>query len=197
MQPGTKSLISPDYGVIYPPKETIHGVQDIRVHGAQATQNAIFLKIREISYVLRARKILPEADILDMPFGLHFFCPKINLEKYTCMWAGTPKGQMCIYKKADRLQVPTRAVARAVATELPKGDDRVRTIPYPLPFSVPSNVPLAGRPKRVLLLEESTRKKGVLELLRAWQAIDDSHRMTGPLAGGPLEGRGWGVVKLF
>ena len=81
-----------------------------------------------------------------------------------------------MYKKAHRLQVPTQAVARAVAAELPKGDERVRTIPYPLPFSIPSNVPSAERPKRVLFTGRIHPEKGILELIRAWQAIDDSHR---------------------
>ena len=160
-----------------PVKETICGVQHIRLRGARATQNSVLLKLREIFYVLRARKILPEADILvTHAFWAPLLLPKDKFGKIYVHVGRYPKGQMCIYKKADRLQVPTQAVARAVAAELPKGDERVRTIPYPLPFSVPSNVSLADRPKRVLFTGRIHPEKGVLELLRAWQAIEHSYR---------------------
>ena len=160
-----------------PASETIRGVQHIRVRGARATQNSILLKLREMFYVLRARKILPEADILvTHAFWAPLLLPKDKFGKIYVHVGRSPKGQMRIYKKADRLQVPTQAVARAVAGELKEGDDRVRTIPYPLPFSVPSDVPIMNRSKRVLFTGRIHPEKGVLELLQAWQAIDDSQR---------------------
>jgi glycosyltransferase involved in cell wall biosynthesis len=160
-----------------PARETIRGVQHMRVRGARATQNSILLKLREIFYVLRARKILPEADILvTHAFWAPLLLPKDKHGKIYVHVGRYPKGQMHVYKKADRLQVPTQAVARAVAAELKKGDDRVRTIPYSLPFSVPSHVPLADRPKRILFTGRIHPEKGVLELIQVWQAMDDSHR---------------------
>jgi glycosyltransferase involved in cell wall biosynthesis len=160
-----------------PARETIRGVQHIRVRGARATQNSILLKMREMFYVLRARKILPKADILvTHAFWAPLLLPKDKFGKIYVHVGRYPKGQMSIYKKAVRLQVPTQAVAGAVAAELPKGDERVRTIPYPLPFPIPTNVPLAGRPKRVLFTGRIHPEKGLLELLRTWQAVDDSQR---------------------
>ena len=160
-----------------PAREKIRGVQHIRVRGARATQNSILLKLREIFYVMRARKILPEADILvTHAFWAPLLLPKDKHGKIYVHVGRYPKGQMHVYKKADRLQVPTQAVARAVAAELKKGDDRVRTIPYPLPFSVPSDVPIMSRSKRVLFTGRIHPEKGVQELLQAWQAMDDSHR---------------------
>jgi glycosyltransferase involved in cell wall biosynthesis len=160
-----------------PAKETIRGVQHIRVRGARATQNSILLKLREIFYVVRARKILPEADILvTHAFWAPLLLPKDQFGKIYVHVGRYPKGQMGMYKKAHRLQVPTQAVARAVAAELRRGDERVHTIPYPLPFSIPSNVRLADRPKRVLFTGRIHPEKGVLELIRAWQGIDHSDR---------------------
>jgi glycosyltransferase involved in cell wall biosynthesis len=160
-----------------PAKETIRGVQHMRVRGACATQNSILLKLREIFYVLRARKILPEADILvTHAFWAPILFPRDQFGKIYVHVGRYPKGQMGIYKKADRLQVPTQAVARAVVAELKKGDDRVRTIPYPLPFSVASNVPLADRPMRVLFTGRIHPEKGVLELLQAWQSLGEPKR---------------------
>jgi glycosyltransferase involved in cell wall biosynthesis len=160
-----------------PAKETIRGVQHIRVRGARATQNGILLKLREFFYVWRARKVLPEADILvTHAFWAPILFPKDKYGKIYVHVGRCPKGQMGIYKKADRLQVPTQAVACVVAAELKKGDDRVRTIPYPLPFSVPSNMPLADRPKRVLFMGRIHPEKGVLELLQAWQGLGEPKR---------------------
>ena len=160
-----------------PAREKIRGVQHIRVRGARATQNSLLLKLREFFYVLRARKILPEADILvTHAFWAPLLLPKDKFGKIYVHVGRSPKGQMRIYKKADRLQVPTQAVARAVAGELKEGDDRVLTIPYPLPFAVPSNVPLADRPKRILFTGRIHPEKGVLELLQAWQGLGESKR---------------------
>ena len=160
-----------------PARETIRGVQHIRVRGAHSTPNSILLKLREVFYVLRARKILPEADILvTHAFWAPLLLPKDKFGKIYVHVGRYPKGQMCMYKKADRLQVPTQAVARAVAAELKKRDGRVRTIPYPLPFSIPSHVPLADRPKRVLFMGRINPEKGVLELLQAWQGLGESKR---------------------
>jgi len=160
-----------------PARETIRGVQHMRVRGARATQNSILLKLREIFYVLRARKVLPKADILvTHAFWAPILFPRDQFGKIYVHVGRYPKGQMGIYKKADRLQVPTQAVARAVAAELKKGDDRVRTIPYPLPFSVPSNVPIMSRSKRVLFTGRIHPEKGVLELLQAWKDLSESKR---------------------
>jgi len=160
-----------------PARETIRGVQHMRVRGARATQNSILLKLREFFYVWRARNVLPKADILvTHAFWAPILFPRDQFGKIYVHVGRYPKGQMGIYKKADRLQVPTQAVARAVAAELKKGDDRVRTIPYPLPFSVPSNVPIMSRSKRVLFTGRIHPEKGVLELLQAWKDLSESKR---------------------
>jgi hypothetical protein len=86
----------------------------------------------------KAHKVLPKGDILvTHAFWAPILLPKEKFGKLYVHVGRYPKGQMGWYKKAARLQVPTEAVASAVSAELKQGDDRVRTIPYPLPFPQP------------------------------------------------------------
>ena len=87
-----------------------------------------------------------------------------------------PKGQMSLYKKAARLQVPSHSVAQAVSEELSDGTDRVLTIPYPLPFSSKPEIQHKARPKRVLYAGRMHPEKGVLELVRAWNCLAEPMR---------------------
>jgi len=155
-----------------PAKETIRGVCHLRIGGANATQNPILLKLLEFFYVWKARKVLPKGDILvTHAFWAPLLLPKEKFGKLYVHVGRYPKGQMGWYKKAARLQVPTEVVAGAVSAELKQGDDRVRTIPYPLPFPQPQKVSVTDRPKRVLFTGRIHPEKGVLALVQAWQSL--------------------------
>ena len=111
--------------------------------------------------MLRARKILPEADILvTHAFWAPLLLPKDKFGKIYVHVGRYPKGQMCIYKKADRLQVPTQAVARAVAAELQRGMNGYERFHIPCPFQFPQMYRWQTALSGSFLLEESTRKKG-------------------------------------
>ena len=157
-----------------PEVEEINGVNHLRIKGAEACPGSLLLKTREFSYVWRVRKILPLADIL---ITHAFWAPLLlNPEKYGKLYVHVgryPKGQMRFYQKAARLQAPSRVVANAISKELTDGDDRVLTIPYPLPFSTDQEEPFEQRPKRVLYAGRIHPEKGVLELVRAWQRLPD------------------------
>jgi glycosyltransferase involved in cell wall biosynthesis len=162
-----------------PRDEKIAGVDHRRIAGAEACSDSIRLKLREFSYVWRARQSLPPADILvTHAFWAPLLLPK---EKYGEIYVHVgryPKGQMKLYRRAARLQTPSQAVARAVSAELSDGDSRVRTVPYPLPFHVKDEpTPFNERPKRVLYAGRIHPEKGVLELVRAWAKLPESIHM--------------------
>ena len=160
-----------------PEKENINGVHHVRILGADACTNAAILKFREFSYVWRARKILPPADILvTHAFWAPLLFPKEKHGKIYVHVGRYPKGQMSLYKKAARLQVPSHTVAQAVSEELSDGTDRVLTIPYPLPFSSKLEIQHKARPKRVLYAGRMHPEKGVLELVRAWNSLPEPMR---------------------
>jgi glycosyltransferase involved in cell wall biosynthesis len=83
-----------------------------------------------------------------------------------------------MYKKASCLQTPSEFISVAAAKELKDGSERVRTIPYPLPFSIPdSGFPrFEDRPKRVLYAGRIHPEKGVLNLVAAWKELPESLR---------------------
>lgn len=170
-----------------PEEEIIAGVHHLRVPGAQACSNAMLLKIREFAYVWRARKVLPQADIIvTHAFWAPLLLAKEKSGKIYVHVGRYPKGQLRLYKKAVRLQVPSRAVATAVRSELRVGDERVCAIPYPLPFSISEQPSFSDRPLRVLYTGRIHPEKGVLELIRAWRRLPPdmqkkwSLRLVGP-----------------
>lgn len=157
-----------------PKQEIINGVHHFRIKGSEATTNPLLLKLREFAYVLRAQKILPKADIL---VTHAFWAPLIfNREKFGKIYVHVgryPKGQLCLYGKAARFQVPSRSIAEAAAIELDDGLNRVCTLPYPLPFSMPVIPAVMQRPKRVLYVGRIHPEKGVLNLVKAWKSLPD------------------------
>lgn len=162
-----------------PEQEFISGVRHLRIPGADATKYSYLLKLREISYVLRARRILPEADILvTHAFWAPLFLPTEKFGKLYVHVGRYPKGQLRLYKKASRLQTPSEVVSAAAAKELKDGSERVCTIPYPLPFSLSGSgfTRLEDRPKRVLYAGRIHPEKGVLNLVGAWMKLPESLR---------------------
>ena len=162
-----------------PEQESIAGVRHLRIPGAEATKHSYLLKLREISYVFRARRVLPEADILvTHAFWAPLCFPAEKFGKIYVHVGRYPKGQLRFYKNASRLQTPSTVVSEAAAKELKDGSERVRTIPYPLPFSFPeSDLPyLEDRPKHVLYAGRIHPEKGVLNLIRAWEKLPESLR---------------------
>ncbi len=160
-----------------PSKESIKGVCHLRIPGAEACNHSALLKIRELLYVWRARKILPKADILvTHAFWAPLLFPETDAGKIYVHVGRYPKGQMKFYSKAARLQAPSHSVARAISAELPDGDQRVHCIPYPLPFKASQEIHYSDKPKQVLYAGRIHPEKGVLELIQAWSRLPESLR---------------------
>ena len=92
--------------------EVVNGVNHQRIRGANAVKNPYFLKIFELPYVLRARKVTQKADILvTHTFWAPLLFPSDKLGKQYVHVGRYPKGQLQLYRKASRFQVPTSAIA--------------------------------------------------------------------------------------
>jgi glycosyltransferase involved in cell wall biosynthesis len=160
-----------------PAKEKIGEVCHVRVRGANAVTNSWGLKLLEIPYVFRAKRILPAADVLvTHAFWAPLFLPKDRFGKLYLHVGRFPKGQMKLYKKASRFQVPSESVAKAVIREIPDRENLVSVLPYPLGWSVPQSKPVCDRPKRILYAGRLHPEKGVLELIRAFGGIAKGER---------------------
>src|SRR3954454_8699248 len=96
--------------------EMINGVQHGRITGSNTPRTLIALKLSELLYSIRAVSMLLESDSV----GTNTFWMPILIRKAYVHVARYPKGQMRFYGRAVRLQVPSTAVAEAVAAEGPK-----------------------------------------------------------------------------
>ena len=152
-----------------PREEIREGVKHIRVTGFDAPASALLLKARDLVYSFRARAALPECDIV---VTNTFWLPLLRRGVYVHV-ARYPKGQMRLYRTAARLQAPSRAVAQAIANEVPKRADRIIVIPYPAPS--PSMTadppPLDHRPKVILYVGRVHPEKGIHLLVEAFARV--------------------------
>lgn len=110
-----------------------------------------------------------------------------------------PKGQLKLYNKAKRFQVPSLAVAEAAKREIATNSHKVSVMPYPIPWEIEPRLPTEDRPKRMLYFGRIHPEKGVLSLVKAWVRLrgdksnDWTLRIVGPWrrdqGGGGLEYR--------
>ena len=161
-----------------PSDETIEGVTHVRIPGFESTGSSLLLKWRDFRYVLRARRVLPQSDILvtnafwaplligDSSRGAQY----VHVGRY-------PKGQMKLYGRANRLQAPSEAITAAIRSEVPLKTDMVKTIPYPLSWdaSEPATAK-ENREQTILYLGRIHPEKGLRELVQAFTGLPEELR---------------------
>ena len=158
-------------------EEWISGVRHLRVDGYDCAQNPILLKLKEFFYVWRVKKVLPSADIL---VTHAFWAPiLINQKKYGKMYVHVgryPKGQFKFYSTAARFQVPTKAIEKALKSEIPHRARSISVLPYPLDWKVDTMEDFSERPQNILYLGRIHAEKGILQLVNAFKNISLADR---------------------
>src|SRR5205085_9982795 len=126
-------------------------------------------------YSLRVRRVLPAADIL---VTNTFWLPLLTRDSVrgrVYVHVGRyPKGQMRFYGSAARLQAPSRAIAAAIAREVPSLTPKTIAIPYPRPQPTADASPLHARDKIVLFVGRVHPEKGVHLLIKAFMRVAGS-----------------------
>ena len=155
-------------------RELIDGVNYLRVKGNNAVGNSLLLKVLELPYVLRARKEMPVGDIL----VTHAFWAPLLFPKERCgmqyIHVGRyPKGQLKLYNKAARFQVPTNSIANICRKQISDTGSRIKTLPYPLTWKPPSQIEFDQKEKVVLYAGRIHPEKGIEELIEAWNNISE------------------------
>src|SRR5581483_3860572 len=148
-----------------PRAERIDGVEHVRVSGFRQPRSLVLLKLLDLIYSLRVRRILPAADML---VTNTFWLPVIERTRrhglvYVDVQRG-PKGQMRWYAHAARLLAVSRAIADAIVLQAPELKAKVRVIPNPVPFPI-DELPEAPRSKTILFVGRLHPEKGIELLL--------------------------------
>ena len=155
----------------FPRKEILDGVRHIRVRGFDTPRSLLWLKFLDLIYSVRAKSILPRADILvTNTFWLPILLRNSNRGQVYVHVARYPKGQMQFYRRVARLQAPSNAVARAVAMEAPRLEKKITVIPYPAPTAAAKSEPpaITLREKIILFVGRVHPEKGVHLLMKAF-----------------------------
>jgi glycosyltransferase involved in cell wall biosynthesis len=155
----------------FPADEFLKGVRHIRVRGFNTPRSLVRLKLLDFIYSVRARRILPRADILvTNTFWLPILVPDSNSGRVYVHVARYPKGQMRLYSRVARLQAPSNAVARAVVNQVPRLEKKISVIPYPAPPPVSESEPpaMSARGKIILYVGRVHPEKGVHLLVKAF-----------------------------
>ncbi len=155
-----------------PLRETRAGVQHLRLRGSDTPSAMWRLKWRDLVYSIRARRVLPPADILvTNTFWLPLLAPRASCGRLYVHVARAPKGQMRFYGRAARLQAPSSVIAEAIAREVPALRERIAVLPYAAPTHVLAEPPpaLAARERVVLYVGRVHPEKGVHLLVQAFR----------------------------
>jgi glycosyltransferase involved in cell wall biosynthesis len=154
--------------------EIVDGVRHHRLHGFNAPRSLLWLKILDLLYSLRVRRILPAANILvTNTFWLPLLLRDSSRGRIYVHVGRYPKGQMRLYGRVARLQTPSSDVADAIKDEAPSAAHKVVAIPYPGPqiISAGAPPPLAARAKIILYVGRVHPEKGVHVLVEAFARL--------------------------
>jgi glycosyltransferase involved in cell wall biosynthesis len=151
-----------------PSRETLDGVRQVRVPGADTPASLLALKFRDFLYTRRVARVLAPADVI---VTNTFWAPVIfSPQRHGPLWVHVqryPKGQMLLYGRAARLQTVSRVIADAMVRQHPSCRPRVCLIPNPLPAPVPLPRPVPRDPNLVLFVGRVHPEKGLELLLNA------------------------------
>ena len=159
-----------------PDHETIEGVRHRRLGSADHPGGALRAKALDLIYSLRCRAALPPADIVVtntfflpvlLTLGPRRALTYVSVHRY-------PQGQMNLYRRVDRLQCVSTAVADAVRAQAPALAARVKVVPNYVPSLLTDAEVRAAWPERrreVLFVGRIHPEKGIDLLMRAFAAI--------------------------
>jgi glycosyltransferase involved in cell wall biosynthesis len=116
-----------------PTRNHEQGVEHRRVKGYATPRSLWRLKLLDLAYSLRARSVLPPADLLvTNTFWLPLLSQRPSRGRTYVHVARYPKGQLRLYPKRAILQTVSAPIREAILREIPGAADRVRVLPYPL-----------------------------------------------------------------
>jgi glycosyltransferase involved in cell wall biosynthesis len=161
------TLISRQFGNL-PSNEMVAKVNHLRIPSFNRSRSHLANFVHDMIYGWRASKALPPADVtVTNSFSLPFFMPMKAGRIYVHV-ARFPKRHLFLYRKADRFQAVSSAVALAIAQQTPALAEKVVVVGNPLPQQYFTN---EAKSATVLFVGRIAREKGVHELVQAFSDI--------------------------
>lgn len=163
-----------------PDMEVIEGVQHVRMKGYDTPKSGIILKILDLLYTLRVRKLFsPGYDIVvSNTFWAPILLPKVSRNVCMVDVARMPKGQLKFYKSVSRLRANSSPVESAVRQELsPSAQNKIVMIPNPLPFTLVNKLDLSTKKPIILYTGRVHPEKGLDLLVEAYKKTDQTYKL--------------------
>ena len=157
--------------------ETIHGVRYVRRMQLMRSTSIYKDIIKDLLYSFRMMVHIPSADIVVtntfwLPILLTVF--RRTPSKVVVNVNRMPKGQMCWYRKADRLVAVSNAIRDEIISQCPRVSPIVRLIPNPIDTNIFTSSHHARNFEGVLTILYAGRvhpEKGVHLLLEAFRKL--------------------------
>jgi glycosyltransferase involved in cell wall biosynthesis len=136
----------------FPARETINGVQHLRIRGADHTRYLALNLILDFIWGLRVTRVLPAADIVitntvALPVWLRWLKPAAG--RVVAVIARMPKGQARLYGRVDLLLSLSAAVTARLVAENPAL--AVRIVPFPFPIDWQLHAAAAARTTPIII----------------------------------------------
>jgi glycosyltransferase involved in cell wall biosynthesis len=152
-----------------PREEFENGIHHLRVPGFEAPRSLVWLKFLDFLYSLKALAVLPGADVVvTNTFWLPILLRDPSRGNIYVHVGRYPKGQMRFYRRAAKLQAPSKAVGRAIVAEAPSLSEKVSVVPYPAPSASGQPPPIGNRSNTILYVGRVHPEKGVHLLVDAF-----------------------------
>jgi glycosyltransferase involved in cell wall biosynthesis len=167
------TMVSRRYGV-FSEEETIAGVHHVRVRSHDRRQSFAGNLSRGLAYDLRAIRAMPVSDItVTNSFLLPLLLPRRKAGKIYVHVARYPKGQLSFYRRADRFQAVSTAVADAIKMQAPGRAADVVAIGNPIAERYFLNNSRDAKAPTILFVGRLAREKGVDVLIRAFSTVSE------------------------
>lgn len=163
-----------------PPADLTDGVSNRRVPGFDYPRSRVLAKLMDLTYSLRCLVKLRRSDVIVtntffLPLLLSIFrrgVVYVSVHRY-------PQGQMKLYRRADRLQCVSTAIADAVREQAPQLGPLVKVVPNYVAGRLSEAEALAGWPARrreILFVGRVHPEKGIGLLIAAFATIAPERR---------------------
>jgi glycosyltransferase involved in cell wall biosynthesis len=161
------TLISRQFGDLAS-NEVDAKVNHIRIPSFNRSRGHLANFVHDMIYSWHASRALPPADVtVTNGFSLPFFMPRKAGRIYVHV-ARFPKRHLFLYRKADRFQAVSSAVAQAIVQQTPSLAKKVVVVGNPIPQQYFTN---ETKSAAILFVGRIAREKGVHELVQAFADI--------------------------